>query len=75
MTCGDFKGISATCDLLNRPNKKAKELVWDYLQFLDNGKIEIAKKCAIIAVKQIIKIEQVEKIRFWEQVLIQIEKL
>ncbi len=60
------------------PKEKAKELLWQYLPILegwtDNGKTELAKQCALIAVDEIIK-EVVLSSMYWQEVKQEIEAL
>jgi hypothetical protein len=59
------------------PQEKAKELVNKYLQVYD-GRLPIAKQCALIAVDEIIKDKKIFNqisVDYWQDVAQQIKKL
>lgn len=60
------------------PKEKAIELVNKYLQIYD-GKVEIAKQCAIIAVDELIELSYssilISTIRYFKEVKQEIENL
>ncbi len=59
------------------PQEKAKELVNKYLQVYD-GRLPIAKQCALIAVDEIIKDKKIFNqisVEYWQDVAQQIKKL
>jgi len=85
--------MNNTDTIIKSPADKAKELLWLYLPIIegwkDDSKTELAKKCAIILVDQIIAsgptmpsklkdtywiaVESASK--YWEDVILEIEKI
>jgi hypothetical protein len=57
------------------PKEKAKELVNKFLQVYD-GRVPIAKKCALIAVEEVLGYMGADRgIDFWQSVKTEIEKI
>jgi hypothetical protein len=57
------------------PEEKAKELVNKFLQVYD-GRVPIAKKCALIAVEEVLGYMGADRgIDFWQSVKQEIEKI
>jgi hypothetical protein len=57
-----------------KPKEKAVDLVNKYLQIYD-GKVNISKLCALIAVDEILEECRLERDWYWEEVKQEIEKL
>ena len=56
------------------PQEKAKELVNKYLQVYD-GRLPIAKQCALIAIDEILKAVEGKYDDYWKEVKQEIENL